>query len=140
MSASFQPPKRTPVKRGVLANFRRVQPDTLVEVPLEVAQVDTPTKSVSTLAAVTTESIPDTSIADTEPPVSSATDLRAVSAAVLNMRAGPSSQNRIVGALARGERAVITGLAQKGWVPVRAMSSDIKGWVHSRYLVQANRT
>ncbi len=60
--------------------------------------------------------------------------MRIVSASVLNMRAGPSSRNAIVGALTNGEMALVTGEQQRGWVPVRALETDAEGWVFARYL------
>ncbi|MDJ0825221.1 MAG: SH3 domain-containing protein [Rhodobacter sp.] len=62
---------------------------------------------------------------------------RAVLARVLNMRSGPSSRTRVVGAMANGEEALLLGETKGGWVKVRAGSDGTEGWVFAKYLGEA---
>lgn len=57
-----------------------------------------------------------------------------VTAALLNMRAGPSSSHAVVTGLAQGAVTEVTGQARNGWVPVRVPGTGQTGWVFSRYM------
>lgn len=72
--------------------------------------------------------------------MASSSDLWEVSASVLNIRAGPSNRNPIVGTMTRGERAVVIGDTQSGWMPVRSAASNTEGWVYARHLAPLSGT
>lgn len=133
--AAFQPPNRTPVKTGLEATVTIASPDSPVDAPLEVAQVSSSPPSDSNPVATSANSLAATSSS-----VASSTELWAASVSALNVRAGPSSRNQVVGALTLGEQAVVTGVALKGWVPIRVLASDMEGWVFSRYIAPVGGT
>lgn len=143
-------PTRAPVKSWLQSHHKPVVPEFLVEALPEATAEDAGVDVAEILPAA------EGADADTEAALADATDapspteadsvevaqepevdpaqVRMVSASVLNMRAGPSSRNAIVGALSNGELALVTGEQKRGWVPVRAMGSEAEGWVFARYL------
>lgn len=133
--ASFRPPERTPVKTWFGPAVNNVLPDAPVYVPVVVAKVDTLDPKVGDSVVHEAEEM----LKNVEPAISSS-DLRGVSATALNVRAGPSSRYRVVGALTFGEQTVVTGVAKNGWVPVRAMATELEGWVFSRFLAPLDGT
>ena len=56
----------------------------------------------------------------------------------LNVRSGPSANDRVIHILAAGERIDVRGEAQDGWVPVIWNGQD--GWVASQYLTLNSQT
>ncbi len=59
---------------------------------------------------------------------------RQVSAAIVNMRTGPSLQYPTSATLRRGDVAEVLGHARAGWVPVRLQANGLRGWVFQRHL------
>lgn len=154
--ASYQPPRISPVRTGLAPGIDTVLPDTGIIAPPEpdavaVAESDASPQEAPPEApvlvshenmAVARERAPDPreeNRAPEAPPVEAA-DLRLVSATTLNVRAGPSSGNPVLGALAFGDKAAVTGERQGGWVQVRAIDIDLEGWVFSRYLTPVDGT
>lgn len=50
----------------------------------------------------------------------------------VSMRAGPGTNNPVIGTLRRGDRLQVLAIANHGWVQVRAPSGT--GWVYGSYL------
>lgn len=61
-------------------------------------------------------------------------DLLRVTGTVVNMRAGPSSANQVVGSLPRGTVAEAIGAPQNGWQQIRDLASGQTGWMFARFL------
>lgn len=57
-----------------------------------------------------------------------------VRATAVNMRAGPSTKNGIVGRLTRGMEVVNMGDAAPGWSQIRVVSTGQRGFVASKFL------
>lgn len=131
--AAYQPPERTPVRSGLVPAAEVLLPDPVIPVPSGPGQIVAAAKNARPVLDKPDRPLPE---AKPAPAVASSVraDLRAVSASALNVRAGPSSKNRIVGALTFGDQAAITGADQGSWVQVRAIETGLEGWVYSRYL------
>lgn len=59
-----------------------------------------------------------------------------VRASAVNMRAGPSTKNGIVGRLTRGNEVVNMGDAAPGWSQIRVVSTGQRGFIASKFLSQ----
>jgi hypothetical protein len=56
----------------------------------------------------------------------------------VNLRAGPSTDTAVLGALVRGERAELIGADGNGWVLIRAVSTGIEGYMADRFVSVVN--
>lgn len=65
---------------------------------------------------------------------SAAFETRYVSASAVNLRAGPSTRNGIVGRLTRGTAVLITGDTGNGWSQIKVVDSGKRGFMASRFL------
>ena len=63
-----------------------------------------------------------------------AIDLRQVSGARVNMRAGPSTSYSVLDTLARGTNAEVIEVTADGWARIRVTSTDQIGWMAARLL------
>jgi uncharacterized protein YgiM (DUF1202 family) len=52
----------------------------------------------------------------------------------VNLRDGPSTSNRVIGALTLGTVAEAVGAEQGGWIEIRAMDSGLTGFMSARFL------
>lgn len=63
-------------------------------------------------------------------------DQRLVDASSLNVRAGPSTNDRVVTKLNRNEPVIVLSELDDGWALVRIGDAGTEGWVAARFLVQ----
>lgn len=56
----------------------------------------------------------------------------------VNLRAGPSTDTAVLGALVRGERAELIGADGNGWVLIRAVSTGVEGYMADRFVSVVN--
>lgn len=63
-----------------------------------------------------------------------ALDLRSVDVDALNVRAGPSTGNEVVGRLTRFEIVTVVSETDDGWAQVLIEGDGLEGWVASRFL------
>lgn len=61
-------------------------------------------------------------------------EIRYVSASAVNLRAGPSTRNGIVGRLTRGTPVLIMGETSTGWSQIKVANSGERGFMASRFL------
>lgn len=80
------------------------------------------------LTSLVVQDTPDTTAPDT--------DERRVDASSLNVRAGPSTSDGVVGRLQEGERVTVVTELDDGWTLVRIEGDGIEGWVASRFLAR----
>lgn len=66
----------------------------------------------------------------------SGSTIRRVTANSINVRGGPSTQNPVVGRLARDEEVEVLATDPSGWVLVRVQGDGVEGWVSGRLLGQ----
>lgn len=67
-------------------------------------------------------------------PEAVALPVRYVSAAAINVRLGPSTNDSVIGRLTRGEAVSVVGEAAEGWLQVRIEGDGIEGYVAARLL------
>lgn len=162
MFATYQPPKVDPVRKGlnraesgplpdtgfviaaapapIRAVYRKPAPDAEAPVPVQreaEEQAITPLPEPVEEAPVTADLVAEE---EAITPLPETTERREVSASVLNVRTGPSSRNRVLGAFTLGERVSLTGAEKGAWIEVRALDSELEGWVFSRYLTSVGDT
>jgi len=116
----------------------------LPEIPEPIAQIspDLP-PSIPTDVASVSWSVPSSDGLPLEGPLSDGAPsdgLHQVTAITLNIRARPGSGAKVVAALGQGARALVTGVGQNGWVPVRVVSDGTEGWAFRRYLKPVPRS
>ncbi len=63
-------------------------------------------------------------------------DVVEVSGTVVNLRAGPSTGNDIVGTLRRGARAELIETAENGWMRIRDLDSGAEGYMSGKFLAR----
>ena len=56
----------------------------------------------------------------------------------VNLRAGPSTDTAVLGALVRGERAELIGADGNGWFLIRAVSTGVEGYMAESFLSVVN--
>ena len=61
-------------------------------------------------------------------------DLRFVDASALNVRAGPSTTDAVIGRLTQSEIVTVLSETEDGWANVLIEGDGIEGWVASRFL------
>ena len=64
--------------------------------------------------------------------------LVAVSGSSVNLRAGPSTNDGVLGALTRGERAEVLNTLDTGWAQIRVVATGIEGFMATRFLDPLN--
>ncbi len=60
--------------------------------------------------------------------------LVAVSGSSVNLRAGPSTNDGILGALFRGEQAEVIATLETGWAHIRVVDTGVEGYMATRFL------
>ncbi len=73
-------------------------------------------------------------MAAAEIPAAAGFETKYVSASAVNMRAGPSTRNGIVGRLTRGTAVLITGETGNGWSQIKVIESGQRGFMASKFL------
>lgn len=63
-------------------------------------------------------------------------DIRTVDASALNVRAGPSTTDQVVGRLSQFEIVDVLEETPDGWALIRIEGDGIEGWVASRFLAE----
>lgn len=56
----------------------------------------------------------------------------------VNLRAGPSTGNRVLGALSEGQQAELISALDNGWSHIRAIDSGVEGYMAARFLSPAD--
>jgi hypothetical protein len=56
----------------------------------------------------------------------------------VNLRAGPSTDTAVLGALVRGERAELIAAEGNGWVRIRSVASGVEGYMADRFISAVN--
>jgi hypothetical protein len=56
----------------------------------------------------------------------------------VNLRAGPSTADAVLGAMLRGDRAELIASPGNGWVRIRALSTGIEGYMADRFVAPMN--
>jgi hypothetical protein len=56
----------------------------------------------------------------------------------VNLRAGPSTETDILGALTLGERAEVIASLGNGWAQIRSLDSGLEGYMADRFLTPVN--
>jgi len=56
----------------------------------------------------------------------------------VNLRAGPSTNDRILGSLVRGEQAELVASLDNGWAQIRSVSTGTEGFMADRFLAPVN--
>lgn len=57
-----------------------------------------------------------------------------VTAASVNLRGGPSTQNAVVGKVKSGDAVTVTGAEENGWVPVLLSDNATRGYLAVKFL------
>lgn len=63
-------------------------------------------------------------------------DIRSVDVAALNVRAGPSTSDDVIGRLFQFDSVSVLEEASDGWAHIRIEGDGIEGWVASRFLTE----
>lgn len=61
-------------------------------------------------------------------------DLRRVSGSRVNMRSGPSTNDRVVTTLSQGTQVEVLGENAEGWAELRVIETNQRGWMAARFL------
>lgn len=61
-------------------------------------------------------------------------NLMFVTAASVNLRGGPSTQNAVVGKVKSGDAVTVTGADENGWVPVLLSDNATRGYLATKFL------
>jgi hypothetical protein len=61
-----------------------------------------------------------------------------VTGGFVNLRAGPSTGDAVLGALSRGERAELIAATGDGWVQIRAVETGVEGFMAERFVTLLN--
>ena len=56
----------------------------------------------------------------------------------VNLRAGPSTGDAVLGALVRGQQAELIAALGNGWVQIRAVETGVEGFMADRFLAPLN--
>jgi hypothetical protein len=56
----------------------------------------------------------------------------------VNLRAGPSTADAVLGSMLRGDRAELIASLGNGWVRIRALSTGIEGYMAERFVAPLN--
>jgi len=64
--------------------------------------------------------------------------LVAVTGTQVNLRAGPSTVDAVLGALVQGEQAELIAATGNGWVQIRALSTGTVGYMADRFVAPVN--
>lgn len=70
--------------------------------------------------------------------VAVAVPLVEVTGTQVNLRAGPSTDDAVLGSLVRGEQAELVAALDNGWARIRVASSGIEGFMANRFLAPLN--
>ncbi|PWK60292.1 SH3 domain-containing protein [Roseicyclus mahoneyensis] len=65
-------------------------------------------------------------------------DLVEITGNHVNLRAGPSTDTAVLGALVRGDRAELIAASGDGWVQIRAVSTGTIGYMADRFVSPVN--
>lgn len=98
--------------------------------PTEIAGGPGPITRVSTAPAETV--IASASVGQPDLPLVEVTGNQ------VNLRAGPSTGDAVLGAMVRGEQAELIAATGNGWVQIRAMSSGTIGYMADRFVSPLN--
>ena len=116
---------------------RKVEPE--VESGVEVARLEpldlTRVQATNALLVFQANDAPPDAVLPAVIPDSAAVLI--VTGTSVNMRAGPSTNQTVIGRMRRGERAELMAKANEGWVQVRAVSSGQIGYMAGRFLKPA---
>lgn len=74
----------------------------------------------------------------TSAPVAPVRPLVEVTGNRVNLRAGPSTDTAVLGAMVRGERAEVIASPGDGWVQIRAVASGTVGYMADRFVSPAD--
>ena len=77
-------------------------------------------------------------IVTTSASVAERRDIVAVTGSSVNLRAGPSTGDAILTALARGREAEVMGDAGDGWARIRVLDTGVEGFMAARFLAPVN--
>jgi hypothetical protein len=56
----------------------------------------------------------------------------------VNLRAGPSTADAVLGSMLRGDRAELIASAGTGWVRIRALATGMEGYMAERFVTPLN--
>lgn len=57
-----------------------------------------------------------------------------VTGSLVNLRAGPGLEHRMITVAERGEALAVAGAEERGWLPVRERATGAEAWVSSDYI------
>ena len=96
--------------------------------------------AIATAIAAPAAALPEAVASETEPVLVSLAapraDTRYVDASSLNVRAGPSTNDSVVGRLGQGQQVNVISELDDGWALVRFDDTGSEGWVAARFLVR----
>jgi len=106
-----------------------IDPGALPDNHAEIAVVSTQVAETETIIASSSSSGPDP---DPDLP------LVEITGNSVNLRAGPSTNDAVLGAMRRGAQAELIAAPAGGWVQIRAVETGVEGYMAERFITPLN--
>lgn len=101
-----------------------IAPGRSIDAAQGVTLVSTP-RMAETVSASASQGLPERPMAE-------------VTGTAVNLRSGPSTGDRVLTSLPRGERVELLGATDTGWAQIRAVSTGMEGFMSVRFLSLLN--